>query len=62
MGTESRSHNIANYALTERPGKEDCDPVMVSGKSLIDHYPYADVTDAPTTINPQALLKDMGTM
>ena len=39
-----RHHNINHIPLSERPGKEHYDPVLLGGKSVIDHYPYAAAT------------------
>ena len=39
-----RHHNINHIPLSERPGKGHYDPVLLGGKSVIDHYPYAAAT------------------
>ena len=45
-------HNITSFPVTERPGKESYDPVLLGGKSLVDHYPYAAITAKEVLVNP----------
>lgn len=52
-------HNVTHYPITERPGTEIYDPVLLGGKSLIDHYPYASATDKEVACDPIA---EMATM
>ena len=52
-------HNITAYPVTERPGTESYDPVMMGGKSLVDHYPYATATPNVTSVDPWQTMKEM---
>jgi len=45
-------HNITSFPVSERPGKESYDPVLLGGKSLVDHYPYAAITAKEVLVNP----------
>ena len=45
-------HNINQYQVTDRPGTESYDPVLLGGKSLVDHYPYAAITPKECLVNP----------
>jgi len=47
-------HNIGVYPVTDRPGTESYDPVMLGGNSLVDHYPYASVVQKEVCVNPNA--------
>ena len=45
-------HNITSFPVSERPGTESYDPVLLGGKSLVDHYPYAAITAKEVLVNP----------
>eukprot|EP00320_Phaeocystis_rex_P001673 CAMPEP_0119073538 /NCGR_PEP_ID=MMETSP1178-20130426/66468_1 /TAXON_ID=33656 /ORGANISM="unid sp, Strain CCMP2000" /LENGTH=120 /DNA_ID=CAMNT_0007055627 /DNA_START=1 /DNA_END=363 /DNA_ORIENTATION=+ len=45
-------HNINHIAVTDRPGKDTYDPVLLGGKSVIDHYPYAAATEKECMADP----------
>ena len=45
-------HNITSYPVTERPGTESYDPVLLGGKSLVDHYPYASISAKEVLVKP----------
>jgi len=45
-------HNITSFSVTDRPGTESYDPVLLGGKSLVDHYPYASITNKEVLVNP----------
>ena len=47
-------HNITSFPVSERPGTESYDPVLLGGKSLVDHYPYAAITAKEVLVNPLA--------
>mmetsp|Transcript_45519 Transcript_45519/g.90847 ORF Transcript_45519/g.90847 Transcript_45519/m.90847 type:complete len:116 (-) Transcript_45519:394-741(-) len=49
-------HNITSYPVTERPGTESYDPVLLGGKSLVDHYPYAAVTPKEVLVDPRNVM------
>ena len=48
-------HNITSFPVSERPGTESYDPVLLGGKSLVDHYPYAAITPKEVLVNPHTL-------
>ena len=48
-------HNINVYPMTDRPGTESYDPVLLGGKNLTDHYPYASVTVKEGNIEPREM-------
>ena len=45
-------HNITAFSVTDRPGTESYDPVLLGGHSLVDHYPYAAITPKEVLVNP----------
>ena len=52
-------HNITSFPVTERPGTESYDPVLLGGKSLVDHYPYSAVTHKEVLVNPYGMRQEM---
>ena len=45
-------HNINHIDITDRPGKDTYDPVLLGGKSVTDHYPYAAATEKECMADP----------
>ena len=54
-----KHHNINHIKITERPGKAHYDPVLLGGKSVIDHYPYAAAAEKEGMADPIGELEAM---
>tara|TARA_B100000787_G_scaffold137605_1_gene106454 strand:+ start:198 stop:563 length:366 start_codon:yes stop_codon:yes gene_type:complete len=54
-----KHHNINHIDITDRPGKDHYDPVLLGGKSVIDHYPYAAATEKECMADPIGELEAM---
>lgn len=54
-----KHHNINHIPITDRPGKAHYDPVLLGGKSVIDHYPYAAAAEKECMSDPLGELAAM---
>ena len=52
-------HNTNHDDITDRPGIDHYDPVLLGGKSVIDHYPYAASTEKEIMADPLGELEAM---
>ena len=48
-------HNITQFPVSDRPGSESKDTVLLGGKNLTDHYPYASVTRKEGNVAPSEM-------
>ncbi|KOO29397.1 hypothetical protein Ctob_009801 [Chrysochromulina tobinii] len=53
-------HNIGQFPVADRVGKESYDPVLGNGNSVVDHYPYAACTDKEGLMNPNTYAASLG--